>query len=147
MPSEDPTGEIWPLIRNAYRTALKRLNARLAKEGITFPQYSVLLALARHGSMQMNRLSEHMLVAPANVTGLVDRLQKRGYVRRAKKSADRRLYVIEMTAAGDEMYRRVSGRFASYVRSIENDLTPEEAAATIRYLRRILARIEATTEI
>ena len=147
MPAGDPTGEIWPLIRSAYRTALKRLNARLAKEGITFSQYSVLLAIARHGPMQMSKLSEHMLVAPANVTGLVDRLQKKGYVRRAKRSADRRLFVIEMTEAGGLIHRRVSGRFAAYVRSIEDDLTRDEVSATIGYLRRILARIEGTKEI
>lgn len=147
MPVDDPTGRVWPLIRTIYRTALKRLNARLAKEGITFSQYSVLIALSRNGPMQMNRLSEHMLVAPANVTGLVDRMEKKGYVRRRRMSADRRLYVIEPTEAGTAMFKRVSGRFGAYVRSIEDVMTERRVAEMIKDLKAILATIEETREI
>jgi len=74
----DSDFELWQNIRDIYRAALKRLNAKLRKERITFSQYSVLLALSRNGPMQMNKLSEHMLVAPANVTGLVDRMERKG---------------------------------------------------------------------
>ncbi len=147
MTPEEPGNELWRTVRSIYRTALKRLNARLSKEKITFSQYSVLLALARNGPMQMNRLGEHMLVAPANVTGLVDRMEKKGYVRRRRDRADRRLYVIEPTELGTATFRRISGRFQAYVRSIGRDLSDAELESTLASLRKVLAAVERTREI
>ncbi|MDV3293197.1 MAG: MarR family transcriptional regulator [Nitrososphaerales archaeon] len=139
--------ELWQKIRNIYRTAIKRLNSRLAREMITFSQYSVLLALSRNGPMQMNRLSEHMLVAPANVTGLVNRMERKGYLRRRRDQKDRRLYVIEPTESGSRIFRHISGRFRQYVGKLGSDLTPSELAVTLRALEKVRMRVEAPTEI
>ena len=147
MSKVEADAELWSLIRTIYRSALKRLNSRLAKEKITFSQYSVLLALDRNGPMPMSRLSEHMLVAPANVTGLVDRMEKKGYVKRVRGTVDRRLYRIEPTEKGTQVFRSISGRFRSYVRSIGEGLTPEELQSTLNALRKTRAKVEATEEI
>jgi DNA-binding MarR family transcriptional regulator len=148
MPRQDEPGtELWQLIRSIYRSSLKKLNARLAKERITFPQYNVLLALAREGPMQMNRLSEHMLVAPANMTGLIDRMEKKGYVRRTRSPEDRRLLVVEPTELGSTVYRKISGRFVSYVKSIGQDLPAAELGSTVESLRKIMDTVEKAKEI
>ncbi len=139
--------ELWQRIRTIYRTAIKRLNSRLAKEAITFSQYSVLLAISRNGPMQMNRLSEHMLVAPANVTGLVNRMEKKGYVRRRRDQKDRRLYVIEPTSSGSKIFREISTRFRQYAGRLGSDLTPAELGITLRALDKVRMRVEAVTEI
>ena len=139
--------ELWQSIRTIYRAALKRLNSRLAREKITFSQYSVLLALSRNGPMQMNRLSEHMLVAPANVTGLVDRMAKKGYVRRKRDSSDRRLFVIEQTETGARVFKSISGRFSQYAKGLALDLTNEELEVTLNALKKVTQRVEAKAEI
>jgi DNA-binding MarR family transcriptional regulator len=139
--------ELWQNIRTIYRAALKRLNARLAKEKITFSQYSVLLALSRAGPMQMNRLSEHMLVAPANVTGLVDRLGKKGYVRRKRDPKDHRLYVIEPTENGTRIFKSISGRFSQYTGGLGSELTQDELAVTLRVLEKVRQKVQAKAEI
>jgi DNA-binding MarR family transcriptional regulator len=146
-PPSDPELELWRSIRSIYRIALKRLNARLAKEKITYPQYSVLLALGLNGPMQMNRLGEHMLVAPANVTGLIDRMEKRGYVVRRKGLQDRRLYVIEITDLGLRVYRRISTRFRRYARGFGSSLSPDELENTIASLAKVRKRVDEMTEL
>ena len=145
--SPDSVPELWQSIRTIYRTVLKRLNARLSKEGITFSQYSVLLALARNGPMQMNKLGEHMLVAPANVTGLVDRMEKKGYVKRRRDENDRRLYVIEPTEAGSRIFKRISSRFRLYAGSVGLTLTPQEMNSTLAALRKVRKGLEELTEL
>jgi len=144
---DEPAPELWGLVRSIYRIALKRLNARLAEEKITFSQYSVLFALARNGPMQMSKLGEHMLVAPANVTGLVDRMEKKGYVRRTRRPNDRRAIVIEATELGDATFRRIFGRFRAYVNSIGEGLTDPEMRSTVVALRKMMAQVESTKEI
>ena len=148
--AQGPTGadmELWQSVRSIYRAALKRLNARLAKEKITFSQYSVLLALSREGPMQMNRLGEHMLVAPANVTGLVDRMAKKGYVRRRRDPGDRRLFVVEPTVDGARVFRNISGRFRQYVGRLGSELTHEEFSVTLGALEKVRRMVEAEAEI
>ncbi|HXW36595.1 MAG TPA: MarR family transcriptional regulator [Nitrososphaerales archaeon] len=143
----DPEFAMWQNVRSIYRTALKRLNARLKLVGLTYPQYSVLLAIGQNGPMQMNRLSEFMLVAPANVTGLVDRLEKRGYVRRKRSAEDRRLYLIELTQRGEETYKSVSSRFISYARSLSAGLSASELDAGLRALERMRTRVNELPEL
>jgi MarR family 2-MHQ and catechol resistance regulon transcriptional repressor len=143
----DSDFELWQNIRDIYRAALKRLNAKLRRERITFSQYSVLLALSRKGPMQMSRLGEHMLVAPANVTGLVDRMEKKGYVRRRKDEKDRRLYVIEATEKGSRIFRGISSRFRQYTGNLGAALTREERESTLAALRKVRAEVEKPAEI
>ena len=139
--------ELWQSVRTIYRTVLNRLNARLRKERITFSQYSVLLALSRNGPMQMNRLGEHMLVAPANVTGLIDRMGKKGYVRRRRDPRDRRLYVIEPTESGERIYKSISARFTEYAEGMAAALSQDELAATLKALKKVRQTVEARAEI
>lgn len=138
MPSADDSGlELWRAIREIYRTVLKRLNERLEEEGITFPQYNVLLEISRNGPLPMSRLGDLMLVAPANVTGLVDRMELKGYVIRSRGSRDRRLWVVEMTPNGKRIFKGISSRFRQYAQGIGTGLTEDELASTISVLRRI----------
>ena len=149
-PMSQPTGldiELWQSIRSIYRTVLRRLNSRLLKEGITFPQYNVLLVLSQKGPMPMNRLGEFMLVAPANVTGLVDRMEKKGYVRRGRDKKDRRLYVIEQTEKGSRIFSSISGRFRHYAGSLGSTLTHDEFESTLASLRKVLAEVEEMAEL
>ncbi len=143
----DSDFELWQNIRDIYRVALKRLNARLRKERITFSQYSVLLALSRSGPMQMNKLSEHMLVAPANVTGLVDRMERKGYVRRKRDERDRRLYMIEETERGSRIFKSISRRFRQYTGNLGSTLTREERDSTLAALRKVRMEVEKPAEI
>ena len=147
MSKYDPELELWSEIRDIYRTALKRLNARLAAEKMTFPQYNVLLTLGRNGPMQMNSLGEHMLVAPANVTGLIDRIETKGYVRRRRDPNDRRLWVIELTEDGAKVYKGISSRFRQYARGLGSSLSPDELAATIASLDKVRKRVKEPAEL
>jgi MarR family 2-MHQ and catechol resistance regulon transcriptional repressor len=144
---EEPGTELWRLVRNIYRTALKRLNSRLSKERITFSQYNVLLALARNGPMQMNKLGENMLVTPANVSGLIERMESKKFVRRRRSRSDRRLYVIETTELGSKAFKGIYGPFHAYVRSVGNDLSGEELESTVAALKKVLETVERTKEI
>lgn len=146
VPSDSDV-ELWRCVRDIYRAALKRLNAKLRKERITFSQYNVLLSLSREGPMQMNKLSENMLVAPANVTGLVDRMEKKGYVRRRKGTKDRRLYVIEATEKGTRVFTGISSRFRQYTGNLGSTLTREERDSTLAALRKVRTEVEKPAEL
>lgn len=145
--SQESRLELWQMVRTIYRATLKKLNARLVKERVTFSQYNVLLAISRNGPMPMSRLGDHMLVAPANVTGLVDRMELKGYVRRRRDQSDRRLYVIELTPTGSKLFKSISSRFVRYAASLSSDLDGAELEAALSALRKVRNRVAQSTEI
>ena len=64
--------------------------------------------------MAMGRLAETLACDPSNVTGLVDRLESRGLVRRHPSVEDRRVKVLQLTPTGarlrTQLLKRMAGR-------------------------------------
>src|SRR5271165_6909183 len=60
------------------------------------------------GSMLMRKMRDAMLVTPADVTGIVDRLEDKKLVRRTSGEGDRRATIIEITAEGKALYDKAA---------------------------------------
>lgn len=90
---------------NAYQSEV----SRLAKQaGLSFPQYSVLRILgAREGSLSCSEISEQMATRDPDITRLIDRLVKAGYVSRERCSEDRRVVRSCITDEGRALIQRV----------------------------------------
>jgi len=99
----------------------KQLNAALAQHPempVTLPQLMLLHLARRSGPYRLTELAAKIEVKPSAVTVMVDRLEKRGLVRRVQDPGDRRAMLVEVTAEGEEtlrkaeeLRRRLLGRF------------------------------------
>jgi DNA-binding MarR family transcriptional regulator len=67
-----------------------------AKGGLTATETKALDLLERLGPLTAGELSEQSGLAPASVTGLIDRLERKGVARRIPHPQDRRRVLIEM---------------------------------------------------
>jgi DNA-binding MarR family transcriptional regulator len=108
------------------------------EEGITEPQFMALGLLVSSGSMLMRKMSKDMLVTPANVTGIVDRLEEKKLAKRASVKGDRRATVVEITAEGRALYDRVALKKAAMVQKALATFTREE----LMTLRDLLERFQ-----
>ena len=97
--------------------------------------------------MQMYKLGERMLVVPANLTGLVDRLEKKGHVRRVNDPRDRRPFKIELTDKGEKVYGAISHQFRGSVRKLFESLPGDEIVAPLSTPRRVRDRVEALVSL
>jgi DNA-binding MarR family transcriptional regulator len=98
--------------KEAIRTWLRLLSCETVIEqqlrslfrnnfSITLPQFDVLSELERAGTpMTMSELSRKLMVSNGNVTGVIDRLEKNGYVTRTRADHDRRIQFIGLTDKG-----------------------------------------------
>jgi DNA-binding MarR family transcriptional regulator len=71
--------------------------------GLSVAQLDVLRQLHAHGPTPMRRLAATMHCEASNLTGLVDKLERRGLVRRQDHPADRRVRVLALTDQGTEV--------------------------------------------
>lgn len=88
-----------------------------------------------------HEIGERLIVTRATVTGLVDSLERRGYVRRTPHPSDGRMLLVTLTTKG----RRVAYRFRPVVHARERvwfeDLSEAERATLLRLLGRIQERL------
>lgn len=103
--------------------------------GVTAAQFNVLSALAgeREG-MSQRELGDLLVVDRSNVTGLIDRMEKAGWVRRADDPADRRVYRVKLTPAGRSLWEKVSPAYEAVVMQVVAGLSEKQAQSTLDVL-------------
>ncbi|MDB5326141.1 MAG: transcriptional regulator [Phycisphaerales bacterium] len=79
-----------------FRTAEKTLG----EHGITLPQFDVLTNLAMRDGLTQQELAARLQVTKGNVCGLLDRLEKLGWVIRRPDEKDGRINRLSITPAG-----------------------------------------------
>jgi DNA-binding MarR family transcriptional regulator len=124
---------------------LKKESTRLfAPLGITGAQFNVLILLhaqTEDGTMSQSDLGRLLTVHRSNVTGLVDRLEAQGLVRRQDDQKDRRVYRVALTDSGRETARRAEELYLSRIHGIMSVLEPREWKALSSALGKIRTRV------
>ena len=107
----DPASEAWALIARLFAPRGKPRFVQIAHElGLAPQQAGALRALAE--PVPMGNLAEALHCDSSNVTGIVDRLEERGLVRREAAEGDRRVKMLVLTKKGERLRREISSRFA-----------------------------------
>jgi DNA-binding MarR family transcriptional regulator len=129
--------EIVSTILRAQVLMLRRLRASTLKEGLTIQQFGVLRLLCQRGSLTMITLSKELAVTPPVVTGIVDRLEEKKFVRRTWSASDRRKVGMELTSSGRKAYIGIS---EEYRRSTEESLRKSLTSAEQKTLANLLGK-------
>jgi DNA-binding MarR family transcriptional regulator len=77
---------------------------------VTLPQFRALVVLAVRGTQRSIDIAEELQVNPSTGTRMLDRLTRKGLVRRLRSSADRRVVQVRLTKAGREVVEQVLTR-------------------------------------
>ena len=97
---------------------------------VTLPQFDVLSELERSArKMTMSELSRELMVSNGNVTGVIDRLEKNGFVTRTRAEHDRRIQYIELTPKGRSEFNDMARSHESWLDKMVSDLSPDDMAS------------------
>lgn len=104
-------------------------------------QFNVLNLLHNQpGGMTQAELSRALITHRSNVTGLVDRLEKRGLLRRNPVAGDRRAHQVGLTVTGRRLLAEILPEYHEHAAAALATLTPPQ----VMQLRKHLAQINAT---
>ncbi|MGH8686455.1 MAG: MarR family winged helix-turn-helix transcriptional regulator [Burkholderiales bacterium] len=130
------------LVGHLRRSLLESLEREFAPHGLTGPQAIVMFQLARgeaNHAAEFCRILQH---DPGAMTRLLDRLEKKGFVKRVRSAENRRTVRIELTPAGRDAVPGIGASaivvFNRYLRGFSNT----EARQLIGFLKRLLANAE-----
>jgi DNA-binding MarR family transcriptional regulator len=97
-----------------------------------------LLGALRDRHPGMNDLAKLLGLDKSSVTGLVERAERRGLVRRSVSSRDRRSYEVHLTRTGRSLAGRVAGEFEQQASMLVGGLEPREQRLLSTTITRIL---------
>lgn len=86
----------------------KALNDELAPHGITFRQSQVLGWLALEGELPQVELANKMLIEPPTLVGILDRMERDGWISRIGCPVDRRKKMVRANAEAEAVWEKVA---------------------------------------
>jgi DNA-binding MarR family transcriptional regulator len=137
-PKLSPAHEAQKFFFELGMTQRTKVGAELAKLGLSFSQAHALRLLDPEQPLPMSALAERLFCDASNVTGIADRLEARGLVRRQSSEDDRRVKALTITPAGTELRKQVMELMSRPL-----DAIAALSEADQRALRDILARAVA----
>jgi len=115
------------VLRTADRMR-RRGEALLAPHDVTLQQFNVLRILrgARPDGLCTLAIAQRMIEQTPGITRLIDRLEKKGLVRRVRSEEDRRQVWCRITPAGERLLARLDDPVEEFDRAAVRALTPAE---------------------
>jgi DNA-binding MarR family transcriptional regulator len=130
---QDIVGSIRRLIRAVSIDSVKMSR----KFSLTAPQSGVMRSLNARGPISSADLSRELCVTPSNITGIIDRLEKKGLVSRIRREDDRRVVLIRLTENGASLAEGLPDPIETRLISALSGLKP----AKVRELRDALSTV------
>jgi DNA-binding MarR family transcriptional regulator len=128
-------------LRRLFKAIQEHSKAILRATGLSGPQVWALTILGAEPELSLGELAERLFAHPSTVSGIVDRLEKRGAVRRAVDPSDARGIQLSLTPLGRRLLKRSPPPFQVGLSKALEDLP----AAQLGQLRRGLDRVVRET--
>jgi DNA-binding MarR family transcriptional regulator len=138
LKSYDPKRSIGGLLGRVKMAMGAALDAELASLDITAAQYVILMSIALGEADSASGLCKGMPYDPGAMTRMLDRLERRGLVRRVAHPNDRRATNLELTAEGKAVYPKLQASGMKVLNDFLGGFTPKEARQLEGFLQRML---------
>jgi DNA-binding MarR family transcriptional regulator len=136
--------EIDAHVRSVKQALRQPMEVEIARGGLTGPQVNVMQALVEKNGMSLKDLSAAVGMAHSTVSGIVDRLEKRGMLERQADAADRRFTKIVVSRIVQDYMRNEmpSIRLHPLVKALQRAKPAERETIMegFRTLRRVMER-------
>jgi MarR family transcriptional regulator, lower aerobic nicotinate degradation pathway regulator len=141
-PLHDPGGyhleeQVGYVLRRAHQKATSIFNSVMSGFGVTPTQFAALAKLDDLGRVSQNELGRLTAMDPATIWGVINRLNKQGYIAQSPDPKDARLVMLELTEAGRAATLAMKSVAAEVSRETLADFTEEEGRQLVRLLGRL----------
>ncbi|WP_102223112.1 homoprotocatechuate degradation operon regulator HpaR [Acidimangrovimonas sediminis] len=126
----------------AREATMRRFKGHVDATGLTLPQWRVIRALADAGPLDARSLAERCVILPPSLTRIFRALEDKALIETIE-AHDARRHTVQLTAAGQALYDRMSGRSEAIYRELEQAFGTENMAELLRLLTLLRETAEA----
>ena len=130
-----------PVLRDLARTYqlfARYSDSHVRTMGLTPAQFDAIATLGNTDGMSMQELAKRTLVTKGTLTGIVDRLEEKGLVKREVPPNNRRSFTVTLTEEGAQIFNRVFPEHMRYLDERFQRLSDEE----LRQISTALAKLK-----
>lgn len=132
----------WVQLARTFLLIQRQAVVAVAEHELTLPQFDVLATLRFSEGVSQQELAERLLVTKGNVCGVIDRLEKTGWMERRNDPRDRRTNRLYLTPEGKRKIDRVLADHDRRVEQVMRGLTVTDTIA----LRSLLETLQKSVE-
>ena len=119
------------------------LSSELNRGNLSYPQFFLLAYLSSEEYLTMSDIAKKMGHSTAAATGMVDRIERMGYVARVHAAEDRRKIMVRITPKGMELVAHMRKEIATDLAGILSSMDEDFADAVEHTKRTVYPRMEA----
>ena len=120
----------------------RAFNEELAPQGVTFRQAQVLGCLALEGRLSQTDLAERMRIEPPTLVGILDRMERDGWIRRVNDKSDRRKKLVEALPAASPAWTKI----ITVAKRVRARATRGMTPAQLTQLKKLLALVQSNLQ-
>lgn len=124
-------------LRKAQVVLFQNFQSAVAPHDITPGQFGVLIMIKENEGLSQSDLGSAVGIDRSTMVAVIDRLESRGLVVRAPSPNDRRSYALRLSPEGQRLMEDLIPRVKAHDQSMVKDLSKEEQAQLIDFLRRM----------
>jgi MarR family 2-MHQ and catechol resistance regulon transcriptional repressor len=128
---------LWLVLARAYGSIGDYIEGSIVAQGLGLSDFMVLEVLLHKGPLTISAIGAKVLLASASMTSAIDRLEKRGWVRRKSCDSDRRIRFVELTDCGKAFIEEIYARHEKDLEAVIGELRDEERRAIYDGLKKI----------
>ncbi len=129
-----------PLIRELVRTyqAFEMFSAAHVRTmNLTPPQFDVIVTLGNQPPMTCKTLGERTLITKGTLTGILDRLEDKGLIRRLANEEDARSQKVTLTTEGETLFGQVFPSHKQHFELVARQLSEEDVVQIMQALKKL----------
>jgi DNA-binding MarR family transcriptional regulator len=131
------------LLAQCYQTFEQYSNTDVRRTKLTPSQFDIIATLGNTEGMTFRELGERTLITKGTLTGVIDRLEERGLVKRVAQTDDRRCTLVQLTESGQREFERVFPGHVQHCKQPFLGYSDAEFTALERELGRLKASLDA----
>ena len=133
----DQSLKLFIVLSRAYRAVNEHVNKRIQRYGLNPTEFAVLELLFHKGDQPLQQIGGKILLASGSMTYVIDKLEKKEYIRRVACAEDRRVTFAQITEKGKKLIEQVFPAHHNEIDRLMSVLSEEEKDTAIELLKRI----------
>ena len=125
------------ILWKAAKAVEKADRQSIARTGLKLTDFQILEVLLHKGPLPINTIAGKVLLTSGSMTAAVNRLERRGFVRRAQDPTDGRCFHVHLTTDGRRVIRQAFAQHRQRLEKIVSILSAAERREVVRLLKLI----------
>ncbi|MFC4388147.1 MarR family winged helix-turn-helix transcriptional regulator [Gracilibacillus marinus] len=134
---QDPSLKLFVVLSKAYRAVSDQVADDIRSYGLNTTDFGVLELLYHRGEQPLQKIGDKILLASGSITYVVDKLEKKGYVKRTPYEKDRRIIFASITKSGEKLLNDIFPNHWKQIEAITAGLDEEEKTQAIELLKKL----------